>query len=179
MANHTIFVFTRDSPSQKKAFLGGQAFEAKQECSGAKSAQRLSKRSTVLRSQGYLTASVAIINIAVLIWAITARHLDKRGVGTLHTGNCHRVGLVNSVVHLLLNAISSLFLAAGNYCMQVLAAPSRADVHLAHATGDWLEIGVPSFGNIRKLRRSRVVHWVALGLVSVLLHTLYVWNTPQ
>ncbi len=132
----------------------------------------VSKTSALLRSQVCLTASVAAFNVAVLVWAAVTHPLDGRGVGTLYTGNCETVGAADSATHLVLNALSSLFLGSSNYCMQVLAAPSRSDLDSAHAAGSWLEVGVPSFGNLWKLRRRRAVLWLLLGLVSVLLHTV-------
>ncbi|KAF7177453.1 hypothetical protein CNMCM7691_005706 [Aspergillus felis] len=137
--------------------------------------RKLSKRATMLRIQLGLAASVAILNTVVWIWATATHHLDHRGVGTLFTGDCTTTSTTNSLVHLLLNGLSTLFLGTGNYCMQILVAPSRADLDSAHSSGDWLEVGVLSFRNIFRLRPRRLVLWLALGAISTVLHL--VWNS--
>lgn len=137
--------------------------------------KKLSKRSTMLRIQIGLTAFVAVLNTAIWVWATVTHDLDRRGVGTLFTGNCRKTTTINSATHLILNGLSSLFLGASNYCMQILVAPTRADLDLADTRGEWLEIGVQSFKNLKKLQRRKIVLWVTLGIISILLHL--VWNS--
>ncbi|KAK2765090.1 hypothetical protein FQN54_008789 [Arachnomyces sp. PD_36] len=43
-------------------------------------------------------------------------------------------------LHLVINVLSTVILAATNYCMQCLGAPARADIDKAHAQRRWLEI---------------------------------------
>ncbi|KAL4914503.1 hypothetical protein BDW62DRAFT_204519 [Aspergillus aurantiobrunneus] len=135
----------------------------------------LSKRTTMLRIQMGLAASVAVLNMVVWVWATATHDIDRRGVGTFFTGDCGSATTISSAAHLLLNGLSTLFLGAGNYCMQILAAPSRADVDVAHAQGDWLEIGVLSFRNLTKFPSRRVALWIGLGVISTVLHL--VWNS--
>ncbi|KAJ8128066.1 hypothetical protein O1611_g5572 [Lasiodiplodia mahajangana] len=136
---------------------------------------KLSKSSTVLRIQIGLAASVAAVNTAFWIWATATHDLDPRGVGTLFTGDCRRTATINTVTHLVLNGLSTLFLGAANYCMQILVAPTRTDLDLAHALGGWLEIGVLSFRNLRKLKRFKIILYLILGMVSTVLHLT--WNS--
>lgn len=134
---------------------------------------RLSKRSTMLRIQVYLATSVFVLNLAALIWAMTKYDVDDaRGVGTLYTGSCERTSTINSNMHVFLNVISSLFLGASNYCMQVLVAPLRSEIDRAHRRGVSLDIGVPSFRNLWNIQHRRVILWVAIGAVSTLLHLM-------
>lgn len=56
---------------------------------------------------------------------------------------------MNIGIHLLLNVLSSLFLGAGNYCMQILVAPTGAEVQLAHKSGIYFDIGIHSIYNLR------------------------------
>ncbi|KAI0103195.1 hypothetical protein GGR51DRAFT_573390 [Nemania sp. FL0031] len=137
--------------------------------------RKLSKRSTVLHIQIGLALSVAALNTAFWIWATATHELDPRGVGTLFTGNCRMTATINTVTHLILNGLSTLFLGAANYCMQILVAPTRANLDSAHALGEWLEIGVLSFRNLRKLKRFKILLYLVLGIVSTLLHL--VWNS--
>ncbi|UKZ52632.1 hypothetical protein TrVGV298_006413, partial [Trichoderma virens] len=71
--------------------------------------------------------------------------------------------------------ISTFFLGAGNFCMQILVAPSRKEIDKAHSKGISLEIGVPSIKNLPHIRRRRRVLWGLLGLMSSLLHLF--WNS--
>ncbi|TLD05234.1 uncharacterized protein PgNI_09344 [Pyricularia grisea] len=136
---------------------------------------RMSKRSNMLRLQFGLTAVVVIANTAVAIWAYITFPPDARGVGTLKLGDCDDVGTLNSGLHLLINVLSSLFLGAGNYCMQTLAAPTRAEMDLAHSRGHSLDVGVPSIRNLKRIARYRAALWLLLGVLSTLLHLI--WNS--
>ncbi|KAG8527921.1 uncharacterized protein KY384_006837 [Bacidia gigantensis] len=57
--------------------------------------------------------------------------------------------------------------------MQLLAAPTREEVDKAHAKATWLDIGVPSFRNLRQISRSNCTMWSVLALSSLPIHFLY------
>ncbi|KAF3011338.1 hypothetical protein E8E14_006155 [Neopestalotiopsis sp. 37M] len=138
--------------------------------------KKFSKMSTWLAVQALMSATVTILNIVLLIWyAVKHQPEHLRGISTIFTGNCAQVNRTNSLVHVALNAISSLFLGAANYCMQVLAAPSRSEVNRAHAEGYGLDIGTQSLRNLWYIRRHRSVLWAALGFLSIVLHLT--WNS--
>ncbi|KAJ7712712.1 hypothetical protein B0H14DRAFT_2645152 [Mycena olivaceomarginata] len=100
---------------------------------------------------------------------------DRRGIGTFLFGDCTRVARLGTALHVLLNILSTLLLGAGNYCMQLLASPSRREADDAHARGAALDIGVPSINNLRHIDRRRVVGWSAIGVTATLLHLF--WNS--
>jgi len=79
---------------------------------------------------------------------------------------------INTGAHVILNVLSSLFLGAGNYYMQVLVAPSAESIRKRHASGKHLDIGVQSIGNLQFAAKDNKVLWWALGSVSLLLHLL-------
>jgi hypothetical protein len=133
---------------------------------------RMSKRSTMLRIQLALAITVNVANICFTLWAIIVHPPDSRAVGTLSVGNCSTMNSINSGLHVALNILSSLLLSAGNYCMQILVAPSRDEVDRAHAKGDSMDIGVPSVRNLWNIERKRVVAWFILGTVATVLHLL-------
>ena len=163
------------SPYATKAMLGQYFPEADPNHPRAITLLRkLSKRGTMLRIQLVLAISIAVFNTMFWIWAGVTHDVDHRGVGTLFTGECSSTKSINSVSHLLLNGLSTLFLGAGNYCMQLLAAPSRPELESAHAVGDLLEIGVLSIPNLLKLPSQRLVLWAALGAISTALHLVWV-----
>jgi hypothetical protein len=110
---------------------------------------------------------VFLINLIVTIWGSTA----KRS-GILLEGNCNRVELLNTGLHVFINVLSTLLLSGSNYCMQCLSAPTRGEVDKAHARRKWLDIGIPSLRNVRHLSGQRVTLWVLLALTSLPLHLL-------
>lgn len=57
--------------------------------------------------------------------------------------------------------------------MQRLSAPTRTEVEDAHMKDDWLDIGVPSFRNLRFINWWRTLGWVLLVVSSLPLHLFY------
>jgi hypothetical protein len=120
---------------------------------------------------GVWAAIVFLINLIVTIWGSVSRHS-----GVLLEGDCDRVELLNTGLHVLINVLSTILLSGSNYCMQCLSAPSRREVDKAHERGNWLDIGIPSIRNVRHLSRKRIILWISLALTSLPLHLLYVSN---
>jgi hypothetical protein len=112
---------------------------------------------------------VFIINFVVTIWASV--HNKTRG-NLLYQGDCDKVDQLNTGVHLIINFLSTVLLSSSNYAMQCLSAPTRNDVDKAHAKRVWLDIGVPSIHNLRRISRKRALLWALLGLSSLPLHLL-------
>lgn len=133
---------------------------------------KMAKRTAALRIQLATSLLVFILNASLLAYLLTTYPIDARGVGTFTYGDCSDVSLLNSSLHVALNIASSLFLATGNYCMQILVAPSREEAEKAERKGHALEIGVPSFKNLRHIYCGRAVIWASFGILSTLLHLL-------
>lgn len=105
----------------------------------------------------------------------SAKYVVDEGIGTLYEGDCQYVEQTAVWVHLAINILSSLVLGASNYTMQALCAPTRAEVNAAHTMGDWVDIGMPSFRNIRgRISRRKTVMWGILALSSIPIHLFYV-----
>jgi hypothetical protein len=139
---------------------------------GAKTLRnQLSKRKNMLRLQLGLSILVAVVNISITAWVWKA-HPPARGVGTLFTGDCTLASFANTSTHVLLNILSSAFLGAGNYCMQVLVAPSREEIDKSHSSGVALDIGKQSIRNVFHIQRSRSLLWVAMVTVITVLHLM-------
>lgn len=117
---------------------------------------------------------VFIVNLSVTIWALTQEEKNSLDQPILREGVCSEMRNLNTALHLVINALSSILLAASNFGMQCVSAPTRADVDKAHFAGKWLDIGVPSVHNLRRLPKHRVVLWGLLMLSSLPLHLLYV-----
>ena len=115
---------------------------------------------------------VAVINLLFIIWALSKSGLHD-SLGTLEDGNCDRTRKLTFWMHLAINVLSTMLLGASNYTMQCLSSPTRSEVDKAHSRGIWLDIGVPSFRNLKSLSSSRVILWWTLALSSIPLHLLY------
>ncbi|XPS68893.1 hypothetical protein M3J09_001172 [Ascochyta lentis] len=117
---------------------------------------------------GIGTAVVLLINFIVTVaYGIQARD------GILFSGDCDQAKQINSGLHLVINALSTILLSSSNYCMQCLSAPTRKEVDAAHADRKELDIGVLSMSNLLRISRKRAVIWALLGLSSVPLHLFY------
>lgn len=138
--------------------------------------KRLSHRGTALFIHIAISTIVLLFNISVTIYA-AARYGVSDGFGDVFQGDCSLVGRYNTLVHLGINIVSTLLLSSSNYCAQLLVAPTRSEVDMAHEKGDWLDIGAPSLRNLWKNRisRRRKAAWTLLMVSSVLLHL--VWNS--
>lgn len=124
----------------------------------------------MLGMQMIVAMMVFAANISILIVSIRAYPPNSLHVGTYKTGNCTDINRINSIIHVALNIASSAFLGAGNYCMQILAAPSRGEIDRAHKKRISLDIGVPSLKNLYYVKRQRLCGWIILGIFSALLH---------
>ena len=119
-----------------------------------------------------LAAMVLVINLIFTIWAV-AKSGVQDGLGTLQEGSCKRTMRLTNRIHIAINVLSTLLLEASNYSMQCLSAPTRYEVDKAHSRGIWLDIGVPSVRNLRRLSTPRIVLWWLLAISSIPLHLLY------
>ncbi|KAH7115539.1 hypothetical protein EDB81DRAFT_286349 [Dactylonectria macrodidyma] len=119
---------------------------------------------------------VFAINLGVTIWSTTLPEgdADENHIRRiLKEGSCSEIRKYNVALHLAINVFSSILLAASNYCMQCLSAPTRADIDKAHFRGKWMDIGIPSLRNLVDVPRKRAVLWGLLVLSSVPLHLFY------
>lgn len=119
-----------------------------------------------------ITTVVMIINLTFTIWAVQ-KFGAPNGLVTLQDGSCKETSTRTTWLHLAINVLSTLLLGASNYAMQCLSSPTRGDVNKAHSRNIWLDIGVPSFRNLRWVSRLRIILWCLLAVSSVPLHFLY------
>lgn len=90
---------------------------------------------------------VLFININAIV-AASAKNGVSDGLATFLEGSCSTTSSTDFWLHLLINILSTVLLAASNYCMQCGSAPTRKDVDKAHLQHRWLDIGVPSIRNL-------------------------------
>lgn len=113
-----------------------------------------------------------ILNLSFILWA-TANTTVRDGIGTISDRSCASTKAWNTGIHVVINIISTTLLSGSNYCMQRLMAPTRSDIDKAHAKKKWLDVGVPSFRNLRRMTLGRKLLWLLLSISSFPLHLLY------
>ncbi|KAF9890173.1 hypothetical protein FE257_006334 [Aspergillus nanangensis] len=123
---------------------------------------------------GCVTSVVVLcLNLGFAGWAAQHHHLHDNQ-GTLYEGDCTIVRNAGIGFHLVINILSTALLSASNYCMVSKdVPPSREDVDIAHQKGQWLDIGISSFRNLRMVSRKQAWLWTGLALSSVPLHLIY------
>lgn len=121
--------------------------------------------------------TITVASFGILLLGVLGSSVVKAGglskVWIFFEGNCDRSSTVNLFLHLVLNIVSTLIIASSNFFMQVLNAPTRMEIDHAHSKGRWLEIGVPSLGNIFHVSGYKTLAWVLFTLSSVPIHLLF------
>jgi hypothetical protein len=123
-------------------------------------------------SAAAMTTTVLLVNLVLTVWASVRFSLDD-GIGTVYEGACSTVSAWSFWLHILINGLSSMLLGASNYTMQCVTAPTRRECDLAHARGDWLDVGVPSVRNLSRISWKRRIMWTLLAFSSMPIHLLY------
>lgn len=127
-----------------------------------------------IRLCAIFTTCIFAFNMIISIYVLAKHGSGSAGNGTvvMYTGKCKTTKRFSLWLHFGINAVSTCLLGAGNYTMQVLNSPTREEINKRHACSRWVEIGVPSFRNLRWISKRRVVLWWLLALSSVPLHLL-------
>ncbi|KAK3339648.1 hypothetical protein B0T25DRAFT_523385 [Lasiosphaeria hispida] len=132
----------------------------------------LSRRSRAILIQIGVVGLIFTTNLGLTIFAVS-RYGSQNGVGLIYEGDCDKVRTLDQWIHLLINLLGTGMLSASNYCMQLQAAPTRANINRAHQNGKWLDIGIPSLRNLKYISNWRRASWVLLALSSVPIHLIY------
>lgn len=134
-----------------------------------------STRVFLLLSCSVTAMVVLLVNLSCTIY-FKVNWGSKVDINTFYQGNCSRSENINTGLHVVINLLSTTLLGASNMCMQLLAAPTRSEIDIAHKSRVWLDIGVPSIRNLKYIHKERLIVWMILGLSSIPLHFLYVFN---
>lgn len=114
-----------------------------------------------------------IIEIVLLVWAAKTS-VGGGGSGLLYQGKCDRVRSMAVWLLLPLNIAATVLIGTSNYIMQVMAAPDRREINLAHRFAQPIAIGGIRFQDLRSWRggsRRRAIWWV-LAISSLPIHLL-------
>ena len=141
------------------------------------------ERFKILRFNGWrvgitwCTIATTIVLIMNITWTISVAEKDrtKGGRATIFDGNCTQTRSLTLGLHLAINILGTILLAASNYCMQCLASPTREEIDRAHSRSRCLDIGVQSLRNIFGfgIRKERRFFWLLLASSSIPLHLLF------
>jgi hypothetical protein len=130
-------------------------------------------RLSILTGTG-LALITLIINATVSGVAASKEDIIQLGGSdkALHEGDCDNIRNLNIGIHFIINLLSTFLLGASNYAMQCLSAPTREEVDQAHSKRIWLDIGVSSIRNLRRISSRRAFLWIILAVSSLPLHLL-------
>lgn len=125
------------------------------------------------------TALILTLNAILTIIAVGVGYSKSSGekyftYTELYEGSCSVTDSWTTGMHFIINILSTALLAASNYVMQCLSAPSRADVDKAHSRRHWLDIGVLSTRNLAVMGNKRKTLWALLFISSFPIHMLFV-----
>lgn len=120
----------------------------------------------------FTAGTVLVINVFVTIWG-SAKFGVHGSLVTIQDGDCSKTTQLSLWLHLAINILSTLLLGASNYCMQCLSSPSRPEIDRAHSRHIWLDIGVPSVRNLRRVSWNKIILWWLFAISTIPLHLLY------
>lgn len=119
-----------------------------------------------------IVGTIFLINLILTIWAWKTYGVNA-GFGTIQHGNCAQTKKLSLWLHFAINIFGTAMLSASNYVMQCLSSPTRQDINNAHVQNIWLDIGILSVRNLKKISWKRTVLWCLLALSSLPLHLVY------
>jgi hypothetical protein len=119
-----------------------------------------------------MSSIVLGVNITVLVLGATRGRGFENGFAVPMSGLADNMSWWSSAIHILVNALSTILLAASNYTMQLLSSPTRKDIDKAHARHEHLDVGVLSMRNLTRIPRRRLMLFILMGLSSIPVHLL-------
>lgn len=123
----------------------------------------------------FMSSLVLGVNVTVLILGATRYPGFKDGFAVPMSGQAEEMSWWSSAIHIGINALSTILLAASNYTMQILSSPTRKDIDKAHAKHQHLDIGVLSLRNLGRIPRRRLLLFILMGMSSIPVHLLWVF----
>lgn len=87
-----------------------------------------------------------------------------------YQGSCSLTKAWSRALSLIINIFSTAMLGISSYCMQIITAPTRADIDKHHAKRKWLDIGCLTWRNIRALDRRRLAFFLVMFVTTTPFH---------
>jgi hypothetical protein len=98
-----------------------------------------------------------LIVLATVISFVVAIATERNGESRIFLGTCASTQMLSFGLHAAMSLVCMSILVAANYGFQILTSPTRVEVDMAHDAGRWLDIGLPSFRNMRSIARTRAI----------------------
>ncbi|KAK4248787.1 hypothetical protein C7999DRAFT_13309 [Corynascus novoguineensis] len=117
---------------------------------------------------------VLVTGFVCLIVAISGVSLEEEGRSVVFAGACGTARAMDWGLHAIINVFVVVMVAGANYTFQILSSPTRDEVGAAHWRRDWLNIGVPSLRNLKRIERSRAL--LAVVVLATALFTPLMYN---
>ncbi|TIC91649.1 hypothetical protein CH35J_010754 [Colletotrichum higginsianum] len=115
---------------------------------------------------------ILIVAIVCLVLALVVVGMIK-GESRIFEGDCATARQVKIGVFVAINVVTIVLLSAANYVFQVLSSPTRIEIEMAHDGRRWLDIGIPSFRNLRFVSKPRVVMTAIIMLAALSTQVIY------
>ncbi|KAH6845132.1 hypothetical protein B0I37DRAFT_406712 [Chaetomium sp. MPI-CAGE-AT-0009] len=119
-----------------------------------------------------VTFAVLITGFVCLVVAISRVDVEG-GRSAVFEGDCGRAAAVDWGLHAVVNVFVVVLVGGANYAFQVLSSPTREEVAAVHQRGDWLDIGIPSLRNLRRIGGSRALLAVVVLATAVFTQIMY------
>lgn len=136
---------------------------------------------TPLTGQGWRKAAatntiivfLAAVLLVILLAVSWAKSAGLHGNVFVYQGDCGRSRVIDIMLHLIINIVSSLVLASSNFFVQILSSPTRDEVDKAHASKRALQIGNTSIMTFFRLSMFKKVFLVLFLLSSLPFHLFF------
>jgi hypothetical protein len=119
-----------------------------------------------------VTFTILITGFVCLVVAISGVDVDA-GRSAVFEGSCGRAAAVDWGLHAVINVFVVVLLGGANYAFQVLSSPTREEVEGVHQRGGWLDIGIPSLRNLRRIEGGRAL--LAVVVLATAVFTQIMW----
>ncbi|KAI1476650.1 hypothetical protein F4774DRAFT_420586 [Daldinia eschscholtzii] len=120
-----------------------------------------------------LASTCAISLLVCLIISLKSPESSLNVSTIIFEGSCNSSSRINTLLHLLLNLLSTGILASSNYFMQIVSSPSRGEIDKAHSGFYSMDVGIPSTRNFRFISYFKKTCWVVLLLSSLPIHLFF------
>ena len=112
-----------------------------------------------------LTRLIFLINFGFTTGAIAKKGIGN-GTQEFYAGSCQHLKNASLWIYLAINILGTGLLAASNYTMQVVYAPTRKDIDRRLRKKKWLDVGAHGLRNLSEMGQMRVIIWLCLAVQS-------------
>ncbi|KAI1851114.1 hypothetical protein JX266_003779 [Neoarthrinium moseri] len=120
----------------------------------------------------FLSLVILLVAVICLVIMVTKPQVVT-GAATILSGSCASATTLNTALHVLINVLTIIILAGGNYVFQLLTSPTRAELAAAHDKKQWLDIGIPSLRNYSHISGFRASLATIVLVAAVATQVIY------